>query len=1039
MKITPHPQIFESYRMDRKLKFKTKVYSTILYTLILSLVFVLLELTVNAQSMGVNNPSPHNKSLLDLTSSDKGLLIPRMTQAQRLAMFSSADASAKGMLVYQTDASEGFYFYDGAVWQTVNSNAGWGVTGNAGTSASTNFIGTSDNNDVVFKTNNVERMRTLANGNVGIGTSTPLQKMDVAGNMNFANDTNNIRVNNQRVFSVKGTSNLFAGELSGTNNTGTSNTFIGDSAGHYNTSGYANTGVGMNALKNNTTGTWNVAVGRLALDANTTGFSNSAVGIGALIYNTTGYRNTAMGGGGLQNNTTGFENTSVGYYASRDNKTASYNVSVGTYALLQDSTGDNNVAVGHAAGFNVTSGSKNVLIGKNAGYYSTTGYNNVFIGYEAGKSNTTAGFNTFIGYESGKANTTGFYNSYLGFQTGLSNTTGEYNSFFGLQAGMYNTTGYENSFYGAYSGVNTTTGFRNVMFGNATGSSNTTGFYNAFAGWGAGNGNTTGQQNAYFGGASGYLTTTGSFNTAIGTNALKNNVTGGYNVMVGNYAGFNTTATNNTFVGNNAGANNTSGTNNTSLGYNAQVGATLSNATAIGYNSSVTTNNSLVLGGTGAGAVNVGIGLTNPEFPLSFAGITGDKISFWGGTGNHYGIGIQASLLQIHSANSNDDIAFGYGSSAALTERMRIKGTGNVGIGTSTPQTRLQVVNNDSAWQTTSIKNSHSSGWSGIWFQSAAGAFAGHYGYGNASAPRWANQVFAGSIANIPFILTTNDIERMRIDANGNIGVDTIAPQARMHLKSNGSVGWPQLLVEERDSTDFSRISFMNKGFSKYWTIAANLAAVDSNSRFNIYNSVSGNAFTVTGNNRIGINNTNPMASISTDNTLGQKISFWQSGTNCYGIGLQGYMLQIHTASVSDDVTFGYGSSAAFTETMRIKGNGDVGIGTTTPTATLEVNGYTKLGSTAPAIKMKKFTGNTATTSNSSVTITHGLTQSKIIGVQVLVSSTSNTMYPPGATSSSGGNYTYAVTSSSILIINEATNSQFILNRPYTVLVTYEE
>jgi hypothetical protein len=142
--------------------------------LLLSILLFTSWQNLSAQNVGVNNPTPHSKALLDLTATDKGLLIPRLNSAQRLAMFPLADVTAAGMMVYQTDLVIGFYYFDGNNWLFIgNSNAGWSTTGNAGTNATTNFIGTSDNNDLSLKTFNAEVVHLTTSKKVGIGTSTP--------------------------------------------------------------------------------------------------------------------------------------------------------------------------------------------------------------------------------------------------------------------------------------------------------------------------------------------------------------------------------------------------------------------------------------------------------------------------------------------------------------------------------------------------------------------------------------------------------------------------------------------------------------------------------------------------------------------------------------------------------------------------------------------------------------------------------------------------------------------------------------------------
>lgn len=136
---------------------------------------IALSLTAHAQ-VGINTLLPNSSSMLDITSTNKGILIPRMTSIQRLSIV----APATGLMVYETTTNQFFYF-DGAIWRPMASNnTAWGLLGNTGTTAGINFIGTTDAKDFVMKTNNTEKMRILSTGNVGIGSLLPNAKLSVA-------------------------------------------------------------------------------------------------------------------------------------------------------------------------------------------------------------------------------------------------------------------------------------------------------------------------------------------------------------------------------------------------------------------------------------------------------------------------------------------------------------------------------------------------------------------------------------------------------------------------------------------------------------------------------------------------------------------------------------------------------------------------------------------------------------------------------------------------------------------------------------------
>ena len=142
--------------------------------LILLFCFTLVFSNISFAQVGINTTTPHPSSALDIADNSKGLLIPRMNQSQRDAIANPAT----GLLIYQTDATAGFYYFDGTNWVSfAGSGGGWGLNGNSGTNPNSNGIGTADNQGLSIVTNNTEAIRVAPNGNIGIGTATPSTKL----------------------------------------------------------------------------------------------------------------------------------------------------------------------------------------------------------------------------------------------------------------------------------------------------------------------------------------------------------------------------------------------------------------------------------------------------------------------------------------------------------------------------------------------------------------------------------------------------------------------------------------------------------------------------------------------------------------------------------------------------------------------------------------------------------------------------------------------------------------------------------------------
>ena len=117
--------------------------------------------------VGIGTTSPDASALMELASTAKGLLIPRMTTTQRDAISSPAT----GLEIYNTTTNK-FNFYNGTSWTEVGSGSGTSLL-DADSDTKVQVEESSDEDKIRFDTAGTERMIISGDGNVGIGTSSP--------------------------------------------------------------------------------------------------------------------------------------------------------------------------------------------------------------------------------------------------------------------------------------------------------------------------------------------------------------------------------------------------------------------------------------------------------------------------------------------------------------------------------------------------------------------------------------------------------------------------------------------------------------------------------------------------------------------------------------------------------------------------------------------------------------------------------------------------------------------------------------------------
>ncbi len=160
----------------------------------------MLSVTQAFGQIGMMTNSPDKSAALNLSASNKGLLLPQVALPSLTDKTKISGANpAVSLWVYNTNSGlaggVGYYYWDGSQWQKMATTAdvpvaaaSWNIIGNTGTTPGTNFLGTTDAKDLVVKTNGSEKIRISAGGNIGIGTATPASVLHIAGDLTLNSD-----------------------------------------------------------------------------------------------------------------------------------------------------------------------------------------------------------------------------------------------------------------------------------------------------------------------------------------------------------------------------------------------------------------------------------------------------------------------------------------------------------------------------------------------------------------------------------------------------------------------------------------------------------------------------------------------------------------------------------------------------------------------------------------------------------------------------------------------------------------------------------
>ncbi|MBK9734742.1 MAG: hypothetical protein IPO92_07170 [Saprospiraceae bacterium] len=423
---------------------------------------LLISDTCVAQNIGINTTNPHASAMLDILSTQKGLLIPRMEKVEREII---ANPPA-GLVVFQTDGQAGFYYYEQftASWKIIgtanmlideDSDTKIQVEKNPDEDIIRIDIAGTEKLNLQRNINNLSRLEFVNNdGNIIVGDSAGYNTNIGSGNIAYGNTAlyhntdgdDNIAFGNKALFTSRQNGNIALGNetmirdsifvpgsiaignKAGKSIIGNYSVTIGNEAASLQFGGGDyQIAIGVGSLKQSNT-TWkNIGIGHEALAnaynssvVSQNPFSNIGIGYRALLSNVGGSNNIGIG---AESNSIGFDNIGIGYKSLNAN-TKDNIIGIGSGAL-QSNNSDDNISIGYKTLSNLNNGNHSTGMGSNALVEVSNTSDNTAFGANAMINGTGYG-NTSIGYNSMSFPGNTVYQSFALGALAMSTGTGDY-------------------------------------------------------------------------------------------------------------------------------------------------------------------------------------------------------------------------------------------------------------------------------------------------------------------------------------------------------------------------------------------------------------------------------------------------------------------------------------------------------------------------------------------------------------------------------------------------------------------------------------